>query len=442
MTNFDIILKGGELVLPNKKIDKLDVGISNCLIKEIGDLSKMSADKIIDITGLTVMPGAIDTQVHFREPGLTHKEDIKHGSKGAVAGGVTTFFEMPNTIPPTTCARELEKKFQIAEKNSFCNYSFFVGASKENIREIRELESFPGCCGVKIFMGSSTGDLLVEDDKSVLEILKLSKKMIAVHSEDEYRLRLRAKEFSENKLSVFNHPEIRDTVSAVNCTKRLLKLAHEAKKKIHILHLSTKDEVELLANNKDIATCEVTPQHLFFNSPECYKKLGTFSQMNPPIRDKTHNLGLWDGLSQKVIDVIGSDHAPHTIQEKNKSYPDSPSGMTGVQTLLPIMLNFVNEGKLSIFDLVKLVCENPCKIYSIMNKGKIQIDYDADLTVIDLNKEFTITNDWIHSKSKWTPYDGVKIKGIPVFTIVSGKLAMEENQIINEVAGKKVLFKD
>ena len=440
MESFDIILKGGNLILPSQKIEKLDIGISDSCILEIGDLSRKLSKKIIDINGLTVIPGAIDTQVHFREPGLTHKEDIFHGSKSAIAGGVTTFFEMPNTSPPTTNIRELERKFKIAYKNSYCNFSFFVGASKENINKINQLESYPGCCGVKIFMGSSTGDLLVEDDESVLKILKTSKKMIAIHSEDEFILRQRKKLFLEKDLNVLDHPEIRDVTSALNCTKRLLKNAHIAKKKIHILHLTTKEEVSLLENNKNIATCEVTPQHLFFTSPECYEKLGTLAQMNPPIRDKSHNVGLWDGLTRKVIDVIGSDHAPHTLEEKSKPYPESPSGMTGVQTLLPVMLNFVNKGKLSMFDLVRLTSENPAKIYDIANKGKIKIGYDADLVVVDMNKEFIISNSWIHSKSKWTPYDGLKIKGMPVYTIINGEVAMEQNEISSELFGKKVIF--
>ncbi len=440
MDDFDIILKSGNLILPSKKVEKLDIGIRDSSISQIGDLSRKSSKKIIDINGLMVMPGVIDTQVHFREPGLTHKEDISHGSKSAIAGGVTTFFEMPNTSPPTVNIKELERKFNIAEKYSYSNFSFFVGASKENIDQINQLESYPGCCGVKIFMGSSTGDLLVEDDESVLKILKKSKKMIAVHSEDEYRLRQRKDLFSKKDLNIIDHPKIRDVASAVNCTKRLLKNAQRAEKKIHILHLTTKEEVELLEKNKDIATCEVTPQHLFFTSPECYEKLGTLAQMNPPIRDKSHNLGLWDGLTRKVIDIIGSDHAPHTFDEKSKPYPESPSGMTGVQTLLPVMLDFVNKGKLSIFDLVRLACENPAKIYNVANKGRIEIGYDADLVIVDMNKEFRISNDWIHSKSKWTPYDGIKIKGMPIYTIINGKVAMEENEISSRLFGKKVIF--
>ena len=436
----DIILQGGSVVLPNNKIEELDIGIRDTKINAIGDLSRSSSQKIINIKNLLVIPGAIDTQVHFREPGLTHKEDIFHGTMGAVLGGVTSIFEMPNTKPPTTNLKELSYKFKIAEKSGFCNFSFFIGATRENIEEINELEGFSGCCGVKIFMGSSTGDLLVEDNESIIKILKRAKKTVAVHSEDEYRLKQRKKDFLNKKTSVSDHPVIRDVESAVMSTTRLLKAARTSKKKIHILHLSTANEVDLLKSNKDIATCEATPQHLFFHSPECYERLGSLAQMNPPIRDKSHSKVIWQGVQNGVIDVIGSDHAPHTLEEKSKEYPNSPSGMPGVQTLLPIMLDFVNKNKLSIFDLVRLLCTNPCNIYKVLNKGRIDIGYDADLTIIDMNKKFRITNNWIQSKSKWTPYHNVVVKGMPIFTIVNGKVAMSENEVIPVPQGKKLKF--
>ncbi len=438
--NFDLILVGGLIILPEFKLEKLDIGITDSKISSLGNLSNSKSKEILNINGLIVMPGVIDSQVHFREPGLTHKEDIFHGTKSAAMGGVTSIFEMPNTKPPTTNEFELRRKFKIAETNANCNYSFFVGASKNNIDVIDKLEKFTGCCGVKIFMGSSTGDLLVEDDENIINILRKTKKMIAVHSEDEYRLNERKEAFKKNKLTVHDHPNIRDVTSAVQSTKRLINLAYQAKKKIHILHLSTSEEISILEANKKIATCEVTPQHLFFSSPECYNDLGTLAQMNPPIRDKSHREKLWKGISLGVVDVIGSDHAPHTIEEKARNYPDSPSGMTGVQTLLPIMLNFVNKKKLTIFDVVRLLCVNPCKIYDVSNKGEIKVGYDADLTIIDLNKQFIISNDWISSKSKWTPYENQKIKGMPIFTIINGKIVMSENELTSKPNGKVVKF--
>ncbi len=439
---FDIILSGADVVLPSMKKEKLDIGILDSKINQLGDLSRAKSKDRINLKGLLVIPGAIDTQVHFREPGLTHKEDIFHGTKGAILGGVTTIFEMPNTNPPTTNSIELKKKVLIAEKNAYCNFSFFLGASKDNIKNINKLENESGCCGVKIFMGSSTGDLLVEDDEYILKILKVAKRMVAVHSEDEFRLRERMNFFSNDDISVLDHPKIRDVLSAVTSTKRLINAAKKANKKIHILHISTKEEIPILRENKKILSCEVTPQHLFFSSPECYETLGSLSQMNPPIRDESHKEALWNALTEGVIDVIGSDHAPHTLEEKKKKYPKSPSGMTGVQTLLPVMLNFVNQGKLSIFDLVRMVSSKPSEIYKIKNKGKIKVGFDADLTIIDMNREFRVSNEWIASKSKWTPYDNVKIKGLPVFTIVNGKIVMRDSDVIGNPSGQKVLFKD
>ena len=438
--NLDLVILGGDVVLPDMTIKKQDIGVRGSKISILGDLTNYPTKKKINAENLKIIPGVIDTQVHFREPGLTHKEDIFHGTKGAVLGGVTSIFEMPNTKPPTICKNEFKKKLKIAEKNGFCNYSFFIGASKENIDKLNELESLEGCCGVKIFMGSSTGDLLVENDFHIEKILSKAKKMIAIHSEDEFRLRERKLMFENEKVDVSYHPIIRDVESAVRSTQRLIKLAKSLNKKIHILHLSTANEVKILKANKDIATCEVTPQHLFFSAPECYKTIGSFAQMNPPIRDSFHKKELWKGLNEKVIDVIGSDHAPHTVEEKKKNYPASPSGMTGVQTLLPIMLNFVNQKKLTIFDLVQLTSVNPSKIYKIRNKGEIKLGYDADLTIIDMDKEFTITNQWIQSKSGWTPYHNLKIKGMPVHTIVNGNLVVKDGKVISKPVGRKIIF--
>ncbi len=438
--NFDLLVSGGLVYLHNQKIEEQDIGIKDSKIIAIGNLKSKKFKKKIDVKNLLVLPGAIDSQVHFREPGLTYKEDISCGTKGAVLGGITSIFEMPNTKPSTTNKEALGVKLKIAEKNAFCNYSFFIGAAKENIKNLNELELLDGCCGVKIFMGSSTGDLLVEDDESLKQILNNVNRRVAVHSEDEYRLRERKKILNVKDVDVSYHPKWRDVETAVNSTKRLLKIAGELNKNVHVLHISTKDEIELLKSHKTFATCEATPQHLFFKSPDCYERLGTFAQMNPPIRDENHLKGIWKGVEEKIIDVIGSDHAPHTIDEKKQGYPNSPSGMTGVQTLLPIMLNFVNEKKISIHDLVRLVSFNPSRIYKILNKGEIKIKNDADLTIVDLDKHFTITNQWIASKSGWTPYDNVKVKGFPIFTIINGVVAMRENHLVSDPVGKRVKF--
>ena len=436
----DLIITGGDVVLPNSSIEKIDIGVKGTKVVELGNLSKKDCEKKIVINNLIVLPGAIDTQVHFREPGLTHKEDIMNGTKGAILGGITSIFEMPNTNPSTTTKAALNEKLLIAQKNAYCNYSFFVGAAKENIENLKNLERLPGCCGVKIFMGSSTGDLLVEDDDSLRKILASGSRRVAVHSEDEYRLRERKHLVEDPKANVSSHPFWRDSQTAIRSTERLLKIAQETNRKIHILHISTKDEILILKKYKNFSTCEVTPQHLFFHAPDCYENLGSLAQMNPPIRDKSHNIGLWKGIEEKIVDVIGSDHAPHTLEEKKKKYPNCPSGMTGVQTILPIMLNFVNKKKLGINDLVRLLCYNPAKIYNMKYKGEIKIGNDADFSIIDLNKEFTITNEWIASKSGWTPYDGLKIKGLPVFTVVNGKIVMQDSEIVLPPIGEPVLF--
>ena len=436
----DLIITGGEVFLPNSSIEKIDIGIKDSKIVELGDLSKKDCEKKIVVNNLIVLPGAIDSQVHFREPGLTHKEDIMNGTKGAILGGVTSIFEMPNTNPSTTTEAALNEKISIAQKNAYCNYSFFVGAAKENIENLKKLERLPGCCGVKIFMGSSTGDLLVEDDDSLRKILASGNRRVAIHSEDEYRLRERKHRVEASKVGVSSHPLWRDSQTAIRSTQRLLKIAQETKRKIHVLHISTGDEILILKKFKNFSTCEVTPQHLFFYAPDCYENLGSLAQMNPPIRDKSHNIGLWKGIEEKIVDVIGSDHAPHTLEEKKKEYPNCPSGMTGVQTILPIMLDFVNKGKLGINDLVRLLCYNPAKIYNMKSKGEIKIGNDADFSIVDLNKEFTITNEWIASKSGWTPYNGLKITGLPVFTVVNGKIVMQDSEIISPPIGEPVLF--
>ena len=436
----DLIITGGEVFLPNSSIEKIDIGIKDSKIVELGDLSHKDCEKKIVVNNLIVLPGAIDSQVHFREPGLTHKEDIMNGTKGAILGGVTSIFEMPNTNPSTTTEAALNEKISIAQKNAYCNYSFFVGAAKENIENLKKLERLPGCCGVKIFMGSSTGDLLVEDDDSLRKILASGNRRVAIHSEDEYRLRERKHLVEDSKVGVSSHPLWRDSQTAIRSTQRLLKIAQETKRKIHVLHISTGDEILILKKFKNFSTCEVTPQHLFFYAPDCYENLGSLAQMNPPIRDKSHNIGLWKGIEEKIVDVIGSDHAPHTLEEKKKEYPNCPSGMTGVQTILPIMLDFVNKGKLGINDLVRLLCYNPAKIYNMKSKGEIKIGNDADFSIVDLNKEFTITNKWIASKSGWTPYNGLKIRGLPVFTVVNGKIVMQDSEIISPPIGEPVLF--
>ena len=441
MDYFDYILKNGNAFIGNSIQSGIDIGIKKNKISHIGNIDRNKGKNVYDMSNLTILPGCIDSQVHFREPGLTHKEDINSGTRGAVLGGITSIFEMPNTNPSTSTVEALNQKLKIAKENSFCNYSFYIGAVRENIEDLKYLEKSEGCSGIKIFMGSSTGSLLIEDDKSLEKILANGTRRVAIHSEDEYRLRKRKKIVNDPDVNVKYHPIWRDPISAIESTKRLIKISKKVSRKIHILHISTKEEIDLIKKNKKLVTSEATPQHLYFHSPDCYQKLGTLAQMNPPIRSKDHQEGIWYGVNNKIIDVIGSDHAPHTLEEKNKKYPNSPSGMTGVQTLVPIMLNFVNQNKIGIHDFVRLTSSNPCKIFSIIGKGKIEVGNDADFTIVDLKKKRRIENNWIASKSGWTPYDGEIVVGWPVHTFVNGDIVMSEDQILGKPRGQKVKFR-
>ena len=419
---------------------KASIGIKNNKIIKIGKISEKECIKFIDCKDKHILPGIIDTQVHFREPGLSHKEDIYSGTNSALLGGVTTIFEMPNTSPATTSRIELEKKLKIAKRSSWVNYSFFIGACKENLNKLSQLEKLKGCSGIKIFMGSSTGTLLLSDEKDLAKALKTCKRRVALHSEDETRLKKRFK-LIDTKKGVSQHEIWRDKESAILSTKRILKYANKYNTKAHILHISTKDEIELLKNTKKNITAEVTPQHLTLFSPNCYKKLGTKAQMNPPIRNSNHRNGLWKGIYDNTINVIGSDHAPHTLKEKKMKWPNSPSGLPGVQTTLYLMLHHVNKKKISLEKVIELLSFNPAKIYKIKNKGQIKKGYDADITIVDLNKNYTIKNQDMAYKSGWTPFDGIKVKGYIYATLVNGKIKMIDKKIIGKPDGKMVQFK-
>ena len=342
---YDLILKGGTVVNHDGEGAR-DLGIRAGRFAAIGDLSRASAGEVIDCRGLHLLPGVIDSHVHFREPGLTHKEDLESGSRGAVLGGVTAVFEMPNTDPTTTTAAAIADKVTRGHHRMHCDFAFYVGATRDNTKDLGELEMLPGVCAVKVFMGSSTGSLLIEDDDGVRAVLKNIRRRAAFHSEDEYRLRERMNLRVEGDPR--SHPVWRDATAALMCTQRLIALARETGKRVHVLHVTTKDEAEFLAGHKDVASAEATPAHLTLEAPGCYERLGTLAQLNPPIRDAGHREGLWHGLAQGVIDSIGSDHSPHTREEKAHPYPKTHSGMTGVQTLVPLMLDHVNAGRLSL----------------------------------------------------------------------------------------------
>ena len=435
--SYDLLLKGGTVVNHDGEGVR-DLAIAGGRLAAIGDLSQASAGNVIDCRGLHVLPGVIDTQVHFREPGMTQKEDLETGSLSAVMGGVTAVFEMPNTNPTTTSADALADKVARAHHRMHCDFAFFIGGTRENTNELAALERLPGCAGVKVFMGSSTGSLLVEDDESVRNILKVIRRRASFHSEDEYRLNERKHLRVDGDPR--SHPVWRDEMAALRCTQRLVRLARETGKRVHVLHITTAQEIEFLENHKEVASVEVTPHHLTLEAPACYQRLGTLAQMNPPVRDGTHRAGIWRGLSQGIVDVLGSDHAPHTREEKAKAYPATPSGMTGVQTLVPIMLDHVNAGRLSLQRFVDLTSAGPARLFGIARKGRIAVGYDADLTVVDLKRSATITHGWIRSRAGWTPYDGMTVTGWPVGTVVRGHPVMWEGELSAPGRGEAVQF--
>lgn len=436
---YDLIVKGGEVVNHAGR-GMADIGVRDGRIAEIGDLSQASAGEVFDATGLTVLPGVIDTQVHFREPGLEWKEDLESGSRGAVLGGVVAVFEMPNTEPTTTDPDALADKLARAKGRMHCDHAFYVGGTHENARFLGELERLPGCCGVKVFMGASTGTLLVQDDEGVENVLRHTSRRATFHSEDEYRLADRRPLARTGDWT--SHPEVRDVQSAIQSTERLVRIAKGLGKRIHVLHVTTAVEIEFLARHKDVASVELTPQHLTLTAPEAYERLKGFAQMNPPIRDAANQAGLWHGLATGVADVLGSDHAPHTREEKARPYPASPSGMPGVQTLVPVMLTHVVDGKLSLERFVDLTSAGANRIFGIADKGRLAVGYDADITVVDMKARRTITHDWMATRSGWTPFDGFEAKAWPKATIVRGKVVMRDDEVIAEGLGEPVRFQE
>jgi dihydroorotase len=434
---FDLILRGGIAATPNG-IAAADIAVRGDRIAAIGHVDG-SAEAEIDARGLHILPGVIDTQVHFREPGLEHKEDLATGTAAAVLGGVTAVFEMPNTKPGTLTAADLADKLARAKGRVRCDVAFFIGAAVENAEELAELERLPGCAGVKIFMGSSTGNLLVADDDNVRRVLQHGRRRVAVHAEDEARLRERFA-LVEQGADPAMHPVWRDVETALAATRRLMRLARETGRRVHVLHVTSAEEMKLLSEHKDIATVETTPQHLTLAAPDCYERLGTFAQMNPPIREARHREGLWRAVDQGVVDCIGSDHAPHTREEKARPYPQSPSGMPGVQTLLPLLLDHMSAGRLSLERLIDLTSTGPARIYGIAGKGRIAKGYDADLTLVDLKARRTIRESWIASRCAWTPFDGMTVTGWPIATILRGQVVMRDDQLIGAPSGEVVRF--
>jgi dihydroorotase len=438
---FDLVLTGGTLVRSDGMYHS-DLGIREGKIVEIGDLKRSSAAEVVDISGLHVFPGVIDTQVHFREPGLTHKEDLESGTRAAVHGGVTCILEMPNTVPNTSDAQSLQDKIAFASGRAWCNFGFFIGATTENSRELAKLEQLPGCPGIKIFMGSSTGSLLVSEDDDLRAVLRSGVRRCPIHAEDEPRNRERRKLISEDP-HPREHPYLRDAESAILATRRILALSEETRRPVHVLHISTGDEPGIIhsARQRGVpVTCEVTPQHLFFASPDCYEKLGTLAQMNPPIRDSDHRDRLWKALEAGVFDVFGSDHAPHTLEEKSQPYPTSPSGMPGVQTLLPVLLTFAAQDRIGYETIAQMACERPAELYGMIGKGRLQQGFSADLTIVDIQARWKLERSEVQSKCGWSPYEGEEFIGDVRHVLLAGNFVIRDQERQGTPAGTLLQF--
>ncbi len=397
--------------------------------------STSKVDQVIDASGLYLLPGVIDDQVHFRDPGLTHKEDLHTGSMACVKGGVTTFFDMPNTEPTTTTCERLEKKLELAASKSLANYGFFIGATLDNIYELEDAERTPG---IKIFIGSSTGNLLVDDQEALEQIFAQTKLPICAHCEDEETVQ-RNKTKRGGGRDVEDHTRIRDHEAAIIATKRAIDLATRHKHAFHVLHVSTADEIPLIKAAQGLVTAEVCPHHLFFNVDD-YPRLGSLVQMNPSIKTAADNEALWKALIDGTIQVIATDHAPHTIDEKLRPYPASPSGIPAVENSLALMLDAVNHGRITLERVVEAMCAAPAKVWNIIGKGSLKEGYDADVVLVDLNKSQKIVNLEQITKSNWSPWHGDTLTGWPVMTWVNGHLAFDHGKFNENVRGQEVQF--
>lgn len=424
----------------SRGIRQQDVLIKDGKIDKVGSVSESVAEKVIDGTHLHLLPGALDPQVHFRDPGLTWKEDLRTGSMAAASGGVTSFFDMPNTKPSIITIDGMTEKKKMAAEKCVVNYNFFIGATEDNLDVLNDVENV---CGIKIFMGSSTGDLLVSDPKALEHIFGNGSRLIAVHAEDDETINRAAEKYKDS--TDFNdHQYVRPAEAALKATTLAVDLSIKYQRRLHILHLTTKDEVVYLEaqKSKGPISVEVCPQHFLLSAPYIYEKLGAYAQMNPPLREMEHGKALWDGLIGGVIDCIATDHAPHTHEEKANPFGSAPSGMPGVETSLPLMLDRANRGLCKIEDVVKWMCEKPVELYKVKNKGFIREGYDADLVLVDMGKQKTIENGKLWTKVNWSPYDGWTTTGWPEMTFVNGHIVFQDGVIDETVKGREVLIAD
>lgn len=438
-TPSSLLIRRARILLPNGELMMGDVRICGGEIVEVAsEIPTLDggADREIDANGLTLLPGVIDPQVHFREPGLEHKEDLFTASCACAKGGVTSFLEMPNTRPLTTTQAALDDKLRRAAEKCLVNYGFFIGATAENLPDLLEAHPTPG---IKIFMGSMHGPLLVGGEEKLEEIFSNGKRLIAVHAEDQARIEQRRQEFA-GSIDPAIHSQIQDNEAALLATKLALKLSHKYQRRLHILHLSTGEEAELLRQDKPSwVTAEVTPQHLLLNT-SAYQQIGTLAQMNPPLRSPQDNQILWQALLDGVIDFIATDHAPHTLEEKAKGYPNTPSGMPGVETSLPLMLTQAVEGKCTVAQVANWMSAAVAKAYQIPNKGAIAAGYDADLVLVDLENYRPVLREELLTKCGWSPFEGWNLTGWPIVTIVGGQVVYEQGKLNTNVRGKALTF--
>ncbi len=436
--SFDLLIRGGICVLPWGEAEA-DIGVTGGRIAAIGALGGAGGAAVFDAAGLHVLPGLIDPHVHLRDPGDAGVESIATGTRAAVLGGIATVFDMPNTNPAITDAARLAWKQGYAPANSYCDFGIYVGATRGNIGELAALEVGDGVCAIKLFAGSSTGDLMVEDDESIAAVMRAGRRRIAFHSEDEYRLQARRKLFGTGDAHAC-HMEWRDAECAFLGTRRIMALARATGRPAHIVHVSTAEEFDYLRDFRDIATTEVLVNHLTQIGPDCYAQLGGYAVMNPPIRTRHHYEAAWAAVRDGRVDTIGSDHAPHSRAAKERPWPDTAAGLTGVQTAVPIMLDHVNAGRLSLGRLVDLMAAGPARVYGAVTKGRLATGFDADFTIVDLKRRRTIETDWIATPAGWTPFAGMQVTGWPLATIVRGRIVMREDEVLGAPSGQLVGF--
>jgi dihydroorotase len=428
------LFKNAQVVLP-AGIAAVSVLVDGSRIADIDPPIQTHADEIVDASGLHLLPGVIDDQVHFREPGLTHKEDLTTASRACAKGGVTTFLEMPNTIPTTTSRERLAEKLSLAHEKSLVNFGFYIGATSDNLEELRLAENTPG---IKIFIGSSTGDLLVDSQETLERIFAETSLPITAHCEDEATVRANAARLAGSH-DVAVHSQIRDHAAAVIATRRAIDLAKRHNHRFHVLHVSTAAETELIADHGGLITAEACPHHLLLNVDD-YSRLGTLAQMNPSLKTAADNAALWSALNRGVIQVIATDHAPHTREEKAKPYPQSPSGMPIVENSLALMLNEVNQGRISLERVVKAMCDAPARVWDIVGKGRIEVGYDADLVLVDLTRQQIVLNEVQITKCGWSAWHGVTLTGWPVRTWVRGREVFREGEFDMSARGEAAQF--